>query len=658
VSNINYYTFFPYEKFRQDQEAIIKQLENTSKERKIVLLSAPNGTGKTIMALSALLPLAYEKNLKIIYTCRTHAQNSRIIKELNKISKLLDNSKLNIKINGLSIRGRNEMCLNKTLLQLRLNPREAMSVCRDLRKNRNCAHYNKLIKKKDQYSNPKLIAPELLNKPIDAEELIDFCKEKTFCPYYLSKFLLNEMNLVICNYQWLFNPHIRFNFLKFVGKELQECILVIDECHNLIDVATEINSERISPYLLRLCLRDLELYSSPILLQNFVNLLLNHIEKKSKILDVDEKEIDPALFLKGINKSLGLSSLKQLENLIKDLFDYGTSLHEERIANGEFSRNNIGSLAEFWLKWFNTYLLPNYFFCYSIKQIKGRRSASIEIVALDPRDITIPLLKNCFTCLNLSGTVNPYVYNNLIGFKESGKTYNGIIANSPFRKDNINALIIDGVDTRRKSRTSQMYRKMITKIDEILYCTPANVGIFCASYRIVNALIENGIESIVHKNNKKLFIEEPGLSASENSILVKKFKLMAENNNNGAVLLGVCGGRNSEGEDYPGDFMNSVIIAGFPYHLLTPRVDAKIKYYDQVFNKQGWNFAYLYPAVQRANQASGRPIRKLTDKGAIIFMDSRFKTKSNWISEWIRKEVKIVPDKPNVIKENLSLFWN
>ncbi|MFX1494778.1 MAG: DEAD/DEAH box helicase family protein, partial [Promethearchaeota archaeon] len=279
--NINYYTFFPYEQFRQDQEAIIKKIEKASKERKIVLLSAPNGTGKTIIALSALLPLAYEKNLKIIYMCRTHTQNARIIKELTKISNLLEKSKLNIRINGLSIRGRIEMCLNKTLLQLRLNPREAMSVCRDLRKNKNCAYYNNLIKKKDQYGNPKLIASELLNKPIDAEELIDFCIKKTFCPYYLGKFLLNEMNLVICNYQWLFNPYIRFNFLKFVDKELQECILVIDECHNLIDVATEINSERISPYLLRLCLRDLELYSSPISLQNFVNLLLNHLEKKS-----------------------------------------------------------------------------------------------------------------------------------------------------------------------------------------------------------------------------------------------------------------------------------------------------------------------------------------------------------------------------------------
>ena len=126
----------------------------------------------------------------------------------------------------------------------------------------------------------------------------------------------------------------------------------------------------------------------------------------------------------------------------------------------------------------------------------------------------------------------------------------------------------------------------------------------------------------------------------------------------GAVLLGVCGGRNSEGEDYPGDYMNSVVIAGFPYHLPTPRVEAKINYYDKVFNRQGWNFTYLYPAIQRANQASGRPIRKITDKGAIIFMDSRFKAKYKWISEWVREELEIIPDKPNALIQNLNSFWN
>ncbi|MHA1933098.1 MAG: helicase C-terminal domain-containing protein [Promethearchaeota archaeon] len=201
-----------------------------------------------------------------------------------------------------------------------------------------------------------------------------------------------------------------------------------------------------------------------------------------------------------------------------------------------------------------------------------------------------------------------------------------------------------------------MFEKMINKINEVLACTPANVGVFCASYKILKGLLSNGIETIVERNNKSFFKETPGSTASENTTMVDQFKTMASIG--GAVLLGVCGGRNSEGEDYPGNHMNSVVIAGIPYHLPTPRVNAKIKYYDKVFRRQGWNFAYLYPAIQRANQASGRPIRKITDKGAIIFLDSRFKAKNQWISGWIRDELEIIPDKPNALIQTLNPFWN
>ena len=201
-----------------------------------------------------------------------------------------------------------------------------------------------------------------------------------------------------------------------------------------------------------------------------------------------------------------------------------------------------------------------------------------------------------------------------------------------------------------------LYSPWIAKIQEVISCTPANVGIFCASYQILKGLLSNGLEKIIRKNKKQIFIEDNGLSASENALMIQDFKSMSINN--GAVLLGVCGGRNSEGEDYPGDFMNSVIIAGFPYHLPTPRVDAKIKYYDKVFNKQGWNFAYLYPAIQRANQASGRPIRKINDKGALIFMDSRFKSKRKWISNWVQEVMEVVPDRKNAITQHLYPFWN
>jgi len=587
--------------------------------------------------------------------CRTHSQNRRIIKELIKISQKVINDKLGVNINGLSIRGRNEMCLNKTLLSLKLNPREAMAVCTDLRKNRNCVYFLNLLKKKGQVENPISIAPELFNKPIDADDLILFCKEKNFCPYFLSKFLLESMKVIICNYQWIFNPFIRDSFLEFIGQELQNCILVIDECHNIIDVATEVNSQKITPYSLRLCLKDLEMYRSPVLMQSFVKILLDQLNEQKINLRSNEKPVQPERQLQSIYIKLGFQDLNKFKNFVEDIHDYSVSIHEEKLANGEISRDFVGSLAEFWLKWLKTYTLDNYFFCYNTQEIKGKRSISLEIVALDPREIAIPILKKSYTCLNLSGTVNPYVYNNLMGLNECGKSYKGIIADSPFRRKNIKAIIVDGVDTKRDNRTPDMYKKMIGKINEILTCTPANVGIFCASYKILKGLLSNGIELITKGNNKKLFIEEPGLSASENATLVDDFKSMASNS--GAVLLGVCGGRNSEGEDYPGDYMNSVIVAGFPYHLPTPRIEAKIKYYDKVFKRQGWNFAYLYPAVQRANQASGRPIRKISDKGAIIFMDSRFKAKYKWISEWIRKELEIVPDKPNAILQNLSPFW-
>ena len=628
----------------------------SSRSRKITLLSAPNGTGKTVIALCGLLPLAFEKDLKIIYMCRTHSQNRRIIKELIKISQKVSDDNVGVKLNGLSIRGRNEMCLNETLLSLKANPREAMSVCRDLRKNRNCLFFLNLLKKRGQTENPLLISPELFNKPVDAEELITICKEKKFCPYFLSKFLLESMKIVICNYQWVFNPFIRESFLEFIGKDLQSCILVLDECHNVIDIATEVSSKKLTPYLLKLCLKDLEMYRSPVIMQSFIKILINLLNEKKTSLRIEEEAIQPDKFLETIYKKLGFNDLNKFKNFIEELNDFSLSIHEEKLANGEISRNFCGYLAEFWLKWLNTYILDNYFFCYNVKEVNGRRSISLEIVALDPREVAIPILKRGYTSLSLSGTVNPYVYNNLMGLNECGKSYKGIIADSPFSKKNIKAIITEGVNTKRVNRTPIMFKKMIDKINEVLCSTPANIGIFCASYQILRGLLMNGIESVIEKNNKKLFFEESGLSASENALLVDDFKNMASNG--GAVLLGVCGGRNSEGEDYPGNFMNSVIIAGFPYHLPTPRVDAKIKYYDKVFNRQGWNFAYLYPAIQRANQASGRPIRKITDKGAIIFMDSRFKAKYKWISEWIRKELEIIPDKPNAIFKHLNPFWN
>src|SRR5215469_7235006 len=97
--------YFPYPKVRIHQDQFINTIYNAVSAKQSVLIEGSNGLGKTISALSACLPVAIEKKLKILYVARTHRQHERVIDELRMIYKKHP-------ISGISLKGRNEMCLN------------------------------------------------------------------------------------------------------------------------------------------------------------------------------------------------------------------------------------------------------------------------------------------------------------------------------------------------------------------------------------------------------------------------------------------------------------------------------------------------------------------------------------------------------------------
>jgi DNA excision repair protein ERCC-2 len=67
-----------------------------------------------------------------------------------------------------------------------------------------------------------------------------------------------------------------------------------------------------------------------------------------------------------------------------------------------------------------------------------------------------------------------------------------------------------------------------------------------------------------------------------------------------------------------------VVVVGLPLEKPSLETGALINYYDAKFNK-GWDYGYIYPAINRSLQAAGRCIRSEKDRGAIILMDDRFK---------------------------------
>src|SRR5208337_3475786 len=136
--------YFPYLSVRPYQDEFITTVYNAVRERRSVLIEGSNGLGKTSSSLSACIPVAIEKDLKILYVARTHRQHDRVIEELKAIHRKQP-------VVGVSIRGRNEMCLNAFATGGAFDSKSMMEVCELLKAKSRCPFYTNVLKKSVDY---------------------------------------------------------------------------------------------------------------------------------------------------------------------------------------------------------------------------------------------------------------------------------------------------------------------------------------------------------------------------------------------------------------------------------------------------------------------------------------------------------------------------
>ena len=122
-------------------------------------------------------------------------------------------------------------------------------------------------------------------------------------------------------------------------------------------------------------------------------------------------------------------------------------------------------------------------------------------------------------------------------------------------------------------------------------------------------------------------------------------------------LLGFCvmGGIFSEGIDLTEEKLIGAIIVGTGL----PRVCAQRELLKQYFDARGlggFDYAYLYPGMNKVLQSAGRVIRTETDKGCILLLDERFEKseyKKLFPREWKQPVFGKISDLSNVLEN----FW-
>ena len=96
---------FPYEKIRDEQSLLIKDIISALKEKKNLIANAPTGLGKTAAALSPVLKFALDNNLTVFFLTSRQTQHKIAIETLKNIKRIHG-----VKFEAADIIGKKWMC--------------------------------------------------------------------------------------------------------------------------------------------------------------------------------------------------------------------------------------------------------------------------------------------------------------------------------------------------------------------------------------------------------------------------------------------------------------------------------------------------------------------------------------------------------------------
>jgi DNA excision repair protein ERCC-2 len=586
-----------------------------------------------------VLPWIKEKKGKILYCARTHRQLDRVIEELEEISSKKD-------VSGVSFRGRRHMCVNSFVLENADFVAPISEVCGQLKATGRCTFYENLRRA----GNPEELLEDMPKKVLSAPEIAKIASARSLCPYELAKRLAKIVDVVALSYLYVFDPWILEVFIPDLETAPSKMVLVQDEAHNVPTTALDSASDSLTIGAIRQALREATTYNDEPSKSFSRALAKTILEISSDMKQIEEKVVDARMI---VETTIKIAQLEHQPQILLHMKELGAKIRRGLLKAGKFPRSSIHRVSEFLIRWLRCAERKDYAFLLSSTRGYGEsRRVSLDLVALDPTSVTGNVLSLVHSSIAVSGTLSPLnAYSEMLGF---GQDAVKATFQSPFARKNRLGLIVSGLDTSFQNRSQSTFERMVEHCVAVVNATPSNTGIFTSSYSVGKSLIDAGLEK---RLRRKVFVEKPGVKGVENDRLIDDFRRQGDRG--GAVLLGVQGGRNSEGGDFPGTTMESVVVVGVPYAKPTPRTEALISYYDSRFDQKGRDYAYVLPAMTRAIQAAGRPVRRLDDKGVIVLLDQRFGTPylSRFIPSWLADVTQVIPDDPEVTSHQVESFF-
>lgn len=191
-----------------------------------------------------------------------------------------------------------------------------------------------------------------------------------------------------------------------------------------------------------------------------------------------------------------------------------------------------------------------------------------------------------------------------------------VYARSPFDQDRRLLLIGTDVSSRYTRRGEPEYARMAEYICRTVRGRRGNYLVFFPSYQMLDAVYEK-----CSLQEDILWIrQDSGMDEREREYFLEQFREEPEQS---MAAFCVMGGIFSEGIDLAGTKLIGALIIGTGLPQVCREREILKEYFDRK-GMDGFAYAYLYPGMNKVQQAAGRVIRTDEDRGVILLLDERF----------------------------------
>lgn len=554
---------FPHDAFRTGQRELAEAVYKATSHGRCLMAQAPTGIGKTVGTLFPLLKAAPGQALDKIFFLTAKGSGRQLALDA---AERIQNGEPSLRV--LELVARDKACEHPD----KACHGESCPLARGF--------YDRL---------PAARAAALDQKTLAKAALREVALSHQVCPYYLSQELARWADVIVGDYNYYFDLSALLHSLTQANQ--WRVSVLVDEAHNLVERARKMYSAELDQADFKALRKTAPASLKPPL--DKLNRAWNALYK-AQTEPYEVHAAVPEAFSNALQKTLTAITEHLTEHptevnpaLQRFYFD---ALHFSRVLE-LFDANSLFDVS-----------------------LATPRSAVLCLRNVVPAPFLRPRLEAARSVALFSATLSPrQFYADTLGLPDNTAW---IDVPTPFSPEQLRVRLAGHISTRFQHREASL--APIAELMARQYTAlPGNYLAFFSSFDYLQKVLALFREQAPQV---PVWEQSRGMDETAREQFLQRFTADSQ-----GIGFAVLGGSFAEGIDLPGRRLIGAFIATLGLPQFNPINEHMKQRLGERFGEAlGYDYAYLYPGIQKVVQAAGRVIRTPADQGVVCLIDDRF----------------------------------